>query len=162
MDPSLIRDFSRMAFRLQKIKLYSLVPNLHGREAYTLLKIGSYLEDANQNCFYEEMQEQLAVTKSAVSQMVSSLEDKGYVMRKIDPVDRRKFVLSVTEKGQGLVDETRDVLNTVIKESITKFGEDNTREFIRLFNLFADTLEEVKENIQNKLETQNAVSERND
>ena len=162
MDPDLIRDFSRMAFKLQKVKLSNLFPNLHVREALTLLKISEYLENGDQACFYEELQTQLAVTKSAISQMVSSLEDKGYVARKIDPVDRRKFVLSVTDKGRELVDEVRDVLGTVIRQTITKFGEENTREFIRLFDLFADALEEVKEEMQSNMGIRNIVSERND
>ena len=51
----------------------------------------------------------------------------------------------MTVKGLELVKELQDTKDFVIRETITRFGEDNMRQFIRLFNQFADTLAIVKE-----------------
>jgi len=145
MDQSLIDEFTQMVFRLQKVKILNLVNNLNTREVYTMLRINEQKENLNQICFHEELEKHLAVTKSAISQIISSLEEKGIITRAIDNNDRRKFELSITGKGQELVEELRTTMDSVIKETITRFGEDNMRQFIRLFNQFADTLAAVKE-----------------
>jgi len=145
MDQSLINEFTQMVFRLHKVKMFNLVHNLNTREVYTMLKINGHKDNINQICLHEELEEHLAVTKSAVSQMISSLEEKGYIMREIDKNDRRKFELSITGKGQELVEELRNTMDSVIKKTITRFGEDNMRQFIGLFNQFADTLAIVRE-----------------
>ena len=145
MDRSLIYEFMQMVFKLHKVGMSNLVHNLNSRESYTMLKINEYEGNINQISFYEELQKHLAVTKSAISQIISCLEEKGYITREIDRNDRRKFEFSITTNGQELVEELRNTMDSVIKETITRFGEDNMRQFIKLFNQFANTLAIVKE-----------------
>jgi len=145
MDQSLVNEFTQMVFRLHKVKMFNLVHNLNTREVYTIIRINEYKKNINQICLHEELEEHLAVTKSAVSQMISSLEEKGYITREIDKNDRRKFELSITGKGQELLEELRNTMDSVIEKTITRFGENNMRQFIGLFNQFADTLAIVKE-----------------
>jgi len=145
MDQALIDEFIRIVFRLHKVRMSNWVHNLNSREAYTMLKISETRDNINQSCFHEELEKGLAVTKSAVSQMIASLEDKGYITREINRNDRRKFEFSITGKGQELVEDLRNTMNFVIKETITRFGEDNMRQFIRLIYQFTDTLAIVEE-----------------
>ena len=145
MDQTLIDEFMQMVFRLHKVKMLSLVQNINTNEGYTLIRLSEHKDTINQICFHEELQKHLAVTKSAISQIISSLEDKGYITREIDRNDRRKFEFSITGKGEELVKELRNTMDFVIKETITRFGEDNMRQLIRLFNQFTDTLAIVKE-----------------
>jgi len=144
MDQSLINEFTQMVFRLHKVKMFNFIHNLNTREVYTLIRINECKGKINQICFHDELEKHLAVTKSAVSQMISSLEEKGYITREIDRNDRRKFEWSITGKGQELVEELRNTVDIAIKKTITQFGEDNMRQFIRLFNQFADTLAIIK------------------
>jgi len=134
-----------MVFRLHKVKMFNLVHNLNTREVYTMLRINEYKKNISQICLHEELEEHLSVTKSAVSQLISSLEEKGYITREINRDDRRKFELSVTGNGLELLEELRNTMDFIIKETITRFGEDNTRQFIGLFNQFVDTLAIVRE-----------------
>ena len=145
MDQSLINEFTQMVFSLHKVKMFNLVHNLNTREVYTMLKISDHKDTIDQICFYEGLQNHLAVTKSAISQIISSLEDKGYITRVIDKKDRRKFEFLITDKGQELVEELRDTMDSVVKATIKRLGEDNIRQLVRLLNQFADTLAVVKE-----------------
>jgi DNA-binding MarR family transcriptional regulator len=46
----------------------------------------------------------LGVTKQAVSQVIDTLVNRGYLTRRPDPDDRRRITLELTERGQQAVD----------------------------------------------------------
>jgi DNA-binding MarR family transcriptional regulator len=46
----------------------------------------------------------LGVTKQAVSQVIDALVSRGYVNRSVDPDDRRRISLELTERGRQVVD----------------------------------------------------------
>jgi len=46
----------------------------------------------------------LGVTKQAVSQLIDTLVNRGYLIRGPDPDDRRRIILELTERGQQVVD----------------------------------------------------------
>ncbi len=46
----------------------------------------------------------LGVTKQAVSQLIDTLVNRGYLERNPDPDDRRRIALELTERGQQVVD----------------------------------------------------------
>ena len=46
----------------------------------------------------------LGVTKQAVSQLIDTLVNRGYLTRSPDPDDRRRISLELTERGQQVVD----------------------------------------------------------
>lgn len=92
-----------------------------------------------------EIQCNLHITKPAVSQMLNALEQKGYVLREIDQSDRRKISVSLTAQGMVMLLETRKHTSEVLDQLITRFGEDNTRDLIRLLSQLADVSEELKQ-----------------
>jgi DNA-binding MarR family transcriptional regulator len=50
---------------------------------------------------------ELGVSKQAASQLVDTLVIRGYLVREVDPADRRRQALSVTERGQGAAEAVR-------------------------------------------------------
>ena len=67
--------------------------------------------------------------KSKASRAAARLEKSGYVLKKINPADRRLVELSLTEKGRAMHDEIgpmglsfqQDLLNILPKSERTKF-----------------------------------------
>lgn len=53
----------------------------------------------------KEMQEKLGVQSGTISEIINKLERKELVTRHIDPADRRRVILSLTEKGKEDVEE---------------------------------------------------------
>jgi DNA-binding MarR family transcriptional regulator len=60
---------------------------------------------AHPGCRMGDVGKAFGVTLPAVTHIVDRLEQKGFVTRAGDPVDRRAYVLEVTRAGGALVDE---------------------------------------------------------
>ncbi|MCC8101688.1 MAG: MarR family transcriptional regulator [Clostridiales bacterium] len=50
----------------------------------------------------QDIQETLNILPGSVSELISKLEGKGFLARQRDEADRRKVVLSLTERGRAL------------------------------------------------------------
>ena len=61
-----------------------------------------------------EISERQGVSRNTMSSFIRNLEDEGLVERRLDPVDRRRFNISLTENGRHLVAaHMHDHLDTV-------------------------------------------------
>lgn len=47
----------------------------------------------------------MSVTKQAAAKTIAILEERGYVAREVDPSDRRRMLLTVTDRGLALMRE---------------------------------------------------------
>jgi len=52
-----------------------------------------------------EISNRQGVTRNTISSLIRSLEEEGLVERRLDPDDRRRFNISLTDAGRSLVDE---------------------------------------------------------
>jgi DNA-binding MarR family transcriptional regulator len=91
---------------------------------------------------HHAMHEALAVSKAAVSQMLGGLEKRGYIRREIDRDNRRKIIITLTEKGETAVDKAEKNMDLLMSRIIKQFGEKNSRDFVRLLNRFAEIVDE--------------------
>jgi DNA-binding MarR family transcriptional regulator len=92
---------------------------------------------------HHAMHETLSVSKAAVSQMLGSLERRGYIRREIDHDNRRKIIITLTEQGETAVDEAMKKWNILMSRIIMRFGEKDTRNFTRLLDRFVEVVDEV-------------------
>ncbi len=53
--------------------------------------------------------------KSSLTRMVDDLEKKGMVFRKTDPEDRRKVLVSLTEKGLECYNYSNQIIDELLK-----------------------------------------------
>ena len=60
---------------------------------------------AHPGCRMGDVGKAFSVTLPAVTHLVDRLEQKGFMTRADDPVDRRAYVLEITRTGAALVDE---------------------------------------------------------
>ena len=52
----------------------------------------------------QDMTAELGITKQAVSQLIDTLVSRGYVSREADPDDRRRIALTLTERGEHVLE----------------------------------------------------------
>jgi len=68
----------------------------------------------------KELQERLSVKPGSASELISKLESKEMLLRSRDPADRRRVILTLTEKGKHFVGLFRkqpvETLFTVLEE----------------------------------------------
>ncbi len=91
-----------------------------------------------------EIQRELHITKSAISQAINSLEKKGYIERKTDTADRRRIIVTLTPTGEEVFEEIKQNVNQIMEEAISRLGEENTKQLIVLLNQASDISEDIK------------------
>ena len=65
--------------------------------------------------------------KSSLTRIIDDLEKKGMVFRKNDPEDRRKVLVSLTDKGM----ECYNYLNEVTNELLKRVDEKDANEYLQ-------------------------------
>jgi DNA-binding MarR family transcriptional regulator len=74
---------------------------------------------------------QLGVSKQTAGQLVDSLVVRGYLSREVDPDDRRRLVVRLTDRGEAAASLIRSVVETVeaqLEETVGPRRLTHTRE----------------------------------
>lgn len=64
-----------------------------------------------------ELIRQMRISKQAAGQLVDTLVNRGYLQRTVDPQDRRKLIVSLTERGRAaamIQGEARDRIDAAL------------------------------------------------
>ena len=145
MNRKLKDSLVRSIFRFKKVG-FQFPPgsNLRMGELFVMRRIAENALDSDDNVYAADIQNGLHVTRPAISQMLNSLEDRGYICREIDERDRRRLIITLTPKGVNILEAMKEYADRVIAETISRFGEENTVRLISLLNRFADISDELK------------------
>lgn len=81
-----------------------------------------------------ELSKELSIDNSAITGLVDRLERSGFVCREINPLDRRKFLISITESGLEEVEKAKRIVNKVNEEIKTGFSEQEVESFKKVLN----------------------------
>ncbi|WP_050699084.1 MarR family winged helix-turn-helix transcriptional regulator [Anaeromassilibacillus senegalensis] len=87
----------------------------------------------------------MEVTKPAVSKAVSCLEERGFVERVNDELDRRRVYIRLTPEGERILEEARRSMLARIDRIVQKLGEQEAQEFIRLSRSFSQICQQMQE-----------------
>lgn len=63
----------------------------------------------NPNCSQEDLVNMFCQSKGNIAKILKKFEDGGYIKRKIDPHNRRKYMLNTTDKANKLIPEFRQI-----------------------------------------------------
>lgn len=80
----------------------------------------------------------LSISKPAVSQMLRSLEKKGYINRDIDKNNRRNLIVTLTHEGRGVLAERYAEHIDKFESIIAHLGEDDVKQMIVIINRMAE------------------------
>ena len=61
----------------------------------------------NPKCSQEDLANMFGQSKGNIAKVLKKLEDDNYITRQINPENRRKYMLSTTQKGDDLVPKYR-------------------------------------------------------
>lgn len=71
-----------------------------------------------------ELAQRAEISKQAAGQLVSDLEDAGYVARKPDPTDQRAKIVTLTERGRRGMMDGLTIFRTLQDEVADEVGDD--------------------------------------
>ena len=101
--------------------------------------------EAGKKIISSEIARRLNVTRSAVSQIVSKLEQRGVVERQASPTDRKIFYIVLSESSMNVFQKQCDEANKLINRVIEVFGKDKTDKLIELYEEFATVFDRVRD-----------------
>ncbi len=131
MDKSLKEQYMQAMMRFRKICM--ILPqrsDLNMTELIVMKGIARNSSLSDNNTTVSEIQSKLHITKSAISQMMNSLEKKGYIKREIDKADRRKVIVTLTKVGKEVWKETKESADNNLEEFISRLGDEKTKQLI--------------------------------
>lgn len=89
-----------------------------------------------------EVMEKILSTSGNIPVIVKNLEKDGFITRKQDESDKRRFILDLTDKGKNLMDEIVPENLKFMDELISLWDDDDKEELIILMNKFRRKYEE--------------------
>lgn len=122
-----------------KINISSVLGMLSQTEylvIYFVRKHGEYDGHGNSGVNVTSLSEVLGVSTPAVSRILRSLEEKGFINRVTNKKNRRETYISLTEKGRGIYMRDRETASMLYKAVEGKMGKEEIRELVRLSTLF--------------------------
>jgi len=144
MDCRLKSDFLHSLFLLKSLlaaefgKSDKTDPLNLSMPEYVLAK--KVAEAQSGNTDLTEIREYLAISKAAISQMLSTLEKRGLIIREIDPQNRRNLIVSITPAGGAALQRKDAEVNNRITKIISRMGQQNALQFVQLIKEMNDAL----------------------
>lgn len=92
----------------------------------------SYLAFENNKVSAGELSEKLNVSTARIASILNSLENKEYINRRVDEIDKRKTLVSITQKGKKLASKAKDEVIDKIIKVIQKVGKNEINEYVKM------------------------------
>jgi DNA-binding MarR family transcriptional regulator len=127
--PQIMREFSRhQADELHKGKItlpqFLILENLNSQGPLTMTALASYMH----------------VTTAAMTGIVDRLVRDGYVVRALEPNDRRIIRIKISTKGAVLVDKFNKNQRAMILKIFGKISDKDRRDYLRILMQIRDIL----------------------
>ena len=101
-------EFFRAMHQFRKLNVASILPDISQSEFAAMNEIMDKGEDGK--ITISELACKSKVHSSAISRTLHCLEEKGYIERSIDKKDRRNICVELTDRGESVVIEARQIM----------------------------------------------------
>ncbi|GHU81328.1 hypothetical protein FACS189468_3660 [Spirochaetia bacterium] len=148
MDQNLINQMIYSIFRFKQIEtsFRQLYPAHSARAGVSIAEL-AVLKGINGHAFDSgelKIADLLCISRSAVSQMLGAMEQKGFITREIDKTNRRKHSIFLTPKGGAVIEKQGQKGMNLVAQIAEKFGEKDMKQLIKLSVRFMNIIEEIK------------------
>ena len=97
----------------------------------------------------EELGNRLFIDKGAVARAIKQLEENGYIIRKVNPEDKRAYEIYLTEKAMTIREEFKAILDNWNSIISSGQGEDEIKVLIdALKNMSSNALNHHKKELE--------------
>lgn len=109
------------------------------------MKVLSFICREDRELLPGQLSSALEMTGGRIAGILRSLEKKGFITRRTDELDRRRVLVSITERGKGYIESRSETLETRLCMLVDAMGQDNTASLINSLDLFVSTSKEIFE-----------------
>lgn len=150
MSKELQNELVQAMFRLKKMMNRGLGRdtnniNITMSEFILMREVAENTKDVYNPSALTEVREYLSVSKAAVSQMLNSLEKRGYILREIDPNNRRNIIVILTDEGRTAFEKRNQEFYDRFEMVIRGIGEKDVSLFIAMINKMSDAMGDFEE-----------------
>ena len=85
-----------------------------------------------------EISKEIKISTARIAATLNSLENKDMITRKIDPQDRRKILVRITDEGKQAAQKQHMVVIGEIAEMLQMLGEHDAKEYVRILGKLAN------------------------
>lgn len=147
MSKEIQNELVQAMFRLKKMMNRGLGRDLDNAnitmsEFILMREVAENTKESYNPMALTEVREYLSVSKAAVSQMINSLEKRGYLTREVDVNKRRNIIVVLTEAGQEVYQKKNQEFFDRFEKVIQGIGETDISHFIAMINKMADAMGE--------------------
>lgn len=145
MTDQLKRHFVNIMFMVRKMDVCNnLSLSLPLNEMVVLKRLFNNDSSEGSSMCMSDIHHNLYISKPAVSQILNSLEKKGYINRYIDKNDRRKILVTATPAALEVLNSTEAALDSKVTRIISEYGEDNMLHLINQLASLYEILEKIE------------------
>ncbi|WP_231584371.1 MULTISPECIES: MarR family winged helix-turn-helix transcriptional regulator [Paenibacillus] len=101
-------------------------------EIMALICIGNQEDCKSCGIQVSELSRMLRVTSPTVTQLIKGMENDGLVERNMDQTDRRAVRVTLTDKGETIMDQSLAVFKTSFEGLVDYLGEEDSRKLAEL------------------------------
>lgn len=98
----------------------------------------NYVSEHEGNVIPSDISNEMGISSARIAAALNGLEKKGLVIRSIDPQDRRRILIDMTDSGREQVKtHSQRVLDTSIS-MMEHLGEEDAKNYIRILKRMAE------------------------
>jgi len=142
--------FALLKFRKAATQI-SYESEIRMNEIMALVIVDRHRPGDEKSLLASEIGDALCITPSAVSQIFTALEKKGYVYRHISENDKRQYRFTLTERGRDVTYEAKGQMDRTIGLIISRFGEDRMIAFTQMLSDFSGLITQIQNEYKNDL-----------
>ena len=94
----------------------------------------------NEGLSQSDLAEQLDMEPIAIGRVVDRLQQAGFVERRADPADRRRWRLHLTDKAHAVTDDMEELARELRGQSLGNIDEEEFAVFLRVLGRIHDNL----------------------
>lgn len=83
------------------------------------------------------------ISTARMAAALNNLERKGFITRRIDPSDRRRILVDLTEQGKLFARKKHEHMLGHTTQMLERLGEKDATEFVRILDRVADIMAEL-------------------
>ena len=125
---------------MKSIKYWDLIEDMSGAELVLLNTLAGTDKGLMQ---VGELIETLSMHPTAVSRLMNSLENKGYIERSLHKENRRITDVSLTEAGKEKCAENYTIMNDYWETVLSEMGQENLKDLLRISDELVSRMETV-------------------
>jgi len=135
----------QVIFRFRKSGMeFPKMADINMTEFFVMNGLSKNIFGVDQSVDLSQIQCHAHITKAAISQMFTSLEKRGYIIRETDKSNRRRITVTLTQQGKEILALSQQQADSLLNEILLRLGEEKAWQLVGLLSELSDIRDNIK------------------